>query len=178
MLHKRNFARLLILSVLMALLVAAPLGAQEMTYNEAPMLAERVAAGELPPVEERLPANPLVVEPIESIGEYGGIWRRAFTGIADFHAYGRTVYDRVLRWPRIPADGIQSGLAERWEWNEDNAELTLFFREGLKWSDVVPWTVDDVIFWWEAIETDTNITPAIHAEWVVNGQPMELEKID
>jgi peptide/nickel transport system substrate-binding protein len=178
MLHKRNFARLLIFSALMALLVAAPLGAQEMTYNEAPMLAERVAAGELPPVAERLPANPLVVEPIESIGEYGGIWRRAFTGIADFHAYGRTVYDPVLRWPRNPADGIQPGLAERWEWNEDNTELTLFFREGLKWSDGTPWTVDDVIFWWEAIETDTNITPAVHTEWVVNGQPMELEKID
>src|SRR5688572_18982301 len=45
---------------------------------EAPMLAEMVAAGELPPLEERLPAEPLVVEPIESIGEYGGTWRRAF----------------------------------------------------------------------------------------------------
>lgn len=178
MFKKLHFVRWLVFSIMAALLVAVPLGAQDMTYTEAPMLAERVAAGELPPVEERLPENPLVVEPIDSIGEYGGTWRRAFRGIADFHAYGRTVYDPVLRWPRDPKDPVQPGLAERWEWNEDNTELTLFFRKGLKWSDGAPWTVDDVIFWWEAIETDTNITPAIHAEWVVNGEPMELEKID
>jgi peptide/nickel transport system substrate-binding protein len=178
MLKTFAFTRLLVFFTLMLVVTAAPTGAQEMTYNEAPMLAEMVAAGTLPPVEERLPENPLVVEPIESIGEYGGTWRRAFTGIADFHAYGRTVYDPVLRWPRDPKDPVQPGLAERWEWNEDNTELTLFFRKGLKWSDGAPWTVDDVIFWWEAIETNTNITPAIHAEWVVNGQPMELEKID
>ncbi|MBZ0303553.1 MAG: ABC transporter substrate-binding protein [Anaerolineae bacterium] len=179
MLKKRNFVRLLIFSLLLGLLAAVPLGAQDMmTYQEAPMLAEKVAAGELPPVEGRLPENPLVVEPVESVGEYGGVWRRAFRGIADFHAYGRTVYDPVLRWPRDPKDPVQPGLAERWEWNADSTELTLYFRKGLKWSDGEPWTVDDVIFWWEAIETDTNITPAIHGEWVVNGQPMELEKID
>ncbi|MEI8598061.1 hypothetical protein P4S64_12300 [Vibrio sp. M60_M31a] len=31
-----------------------------------------MAAGQLAPVSERLPENPLVVEPIESIGQYGG----------------------------------------------------------------------------------------------------------
>ena len=36
------------------------------------MLAERVEAGELPPVEERLPAEPVVVEPLDAIGAYGG----------------------------------------------------------------------------------------------------------
>ncbi len=41
-------------------------------YNEAPVLRVKVAAGELPPVEERLPEEPLVVEPLEEIGQYGG----------------------------------------------------------------------------------------------------------
>ena len=41
-------------------------------YGEAPMLAEMVAAGDLPPVEQRLPAQPVVVQPLESVGEYGG----------------------------------------------------------------------------------------------------------
>jgi len=144
-------------------------------YNEAPMLAERVAAGELPPVEERLPENPRVVEPIDSVGVYGGIWNRAWRGVNDFHAFGRITYDPVLRWPRDPADDVQPGLAERWEWNEDGTELTLYFRKGLKWSDGVPFTVDDVIFWWEAIETDPNVTAAIHLEW----QSLEeLVKVD
>jgi len=42
------------------------------TYNEAPQLNELVKSGKLPKVEERLPENPLVVEPNESIGQYGG----------------------------------------------------------------------------------------------------------
>ncbi len=40
-------------------------------YQESPMLRDRVESGELPPVEERLPTNPYVVEPVESVGEYG-----------------------------------------------------------------------------------------------------------
>jgi peptide/nickel transport system substrate-binding protein len=38
--------------------------------------------------------------------------------------------------------------------------------------------VDDIIFWWEDIELNTDLTQAPHAEWVVNGKPMTLEKID
>ena len=39
----------------------------------------------------------------------------------------------------------------------------------------MPFTVDDVIFWWEAIETDPNVTAAIHLEW----QSLEeLVKVD
>ncbi len=146
--------------------------------KEAPMLAEMVAAGELPPLEERLPAEPLVVEPYESIGEYGGTWHRAFRGVKDFHAWGRINYDPVLRWAPEFSDPILPGLAKEWSWNDEGTELTLVFREGLKWSDGEPWTVDDIIFWWEAIETDTEITPSPHIEWLVDGEPMTLEKID
>ena len=69
-------------------------------------------------------------------------------------------------------------LADNWTFSDDGKALTLHFREGLKWSDGVPFTVDDVIFWWEAIETDTNVTAAIHGEWMVGGEPMTLEKVD
>ncbi|RPI33713.1 MAG: ABC transporter substrate-binding protein [Chloroflexota bacterium] len=147
-------------------------------YSEAPALKELVEAGQLPPVEERLPENPLVVLPVKSIGEYGGVWHRGWRGIKDFHAFGRIVYETPIRWPRDPEDPLQAGMAEKWEWNADGTELTLYFREGLKWSDGVPFTVDDIIFWWEDIENDPNITAAPHAEWVVNGEPMTLEKIN
>jgi peptide/nickel transport system substrate-binding protein len=147
-------------------------------YSEAPQLAEQVAAGSLPPVDERLPENPLVVLPVESVGQYGGTWHRGWRGVNDFHCFGRIVYETVLRWPRDPSDDIQPGLAEKWEWGADGKELTLYFRKGLKWSDGEPFTVDDVIFWWENIENDTNITKSIHAEWVVKGEPMKLEKLD
>ncbi len=147
-------------------------------YSEAPMLADMVAAGDIPPLDERLPENPLLVLPIKSVGQYGGTWYRGWRGIKDFHCYGRIVYEPVLRWPRDPKDPVQPGMAEKWEWSDDGQTLTLYVRKGLKWSDGVPFTVDDIIFWWEDIENDTNITTAPHAEWVVNGEPMELEKVD
>lgn len=158
------------------LLMGAMAGAAE--YKEAPMLAEMVQKGELPPVAERLPEEPLVVEPIEGIGQYGGVWHRAFTGIKDFHAFGRHVYEPMLRWPRDPKDPIQPGLAKAWEWSEDGTQLTLHLRKGLKWSDGEPFTTADITFWWNDIEMNKDITPAPHAEWVVNGEPMELEVID
>jgi len=166
---------------IIALFVFSLLGYTERVaakYNEAPMLKELVEARELPPVEQRLPEEPLVVEPVESIGQYGGTWHRAFLGVKDFHALGRLIYEAVLRWPRNPADPIQPGLAKEWKWSKDGTELTLYFRKGLKWSSSAPFTVDDIIFWWEDIELDTNITAAPHGEWMVDGQPMELEKID
>ncbi|MBI4758811.1 MAG: ABC transporter substrate-binding protein [Chloroflexi bacterium] len=148
-------------------------------YKEAPTLAELVKAGKLPPVDQRLPEEPLVVKPIESIGKYGGTWRRGFTGIKDFHAYGRQVYDPILRWPRDPKDPIQPGLAKKWEWSADGKILTLYLRKGIKWSDGKPFTTRDITFWWEDIELNKDITPAgPHAEWVVAGKPMELEVVD
>lgn len=151
-----------------------PTAAPASKYSEAPMLA---GMG-LPPVDERLPEEPMVIQPVDSLGEYGGTWHRAFLGVADFHALGRLIYESVLRWPRDTKDAIQPGLAESWEWADDGKALTLNFRKGLKWSDGAPFTVDDILFWWEDIENDTNITASPHIEWVVSGEPMQLEKID
>lgn len=162
MLYKRFWA---IITILIITTISSTLFAQDMTHNEAPMLAEMVAAGDLPSVEERLPDNPRVIEPNDSVGVYGGIWHRAWRGNSDFHAYGRTNYDPVLRWPQDPSDPVQPGLAESWEFNDEGTELTLNFRTGLKWSDGAPWTVDDVLFWWESIENDPEITSAVHSEW-------------
>lgn len=147
-------------------------------YTEAPMLAELVKAGKLPSVDQRVSADPLVVKAIEEIGQYGGTWRRIWKGPADFHAYGRLNYDPILRWPRNPKDPIQPGLAAKWEFSPDGKSITLYFRKNLKWSDGKPWTVDDIVFWWEDIELNTELTKAPHAEWVVNGKAMTLKKID
>lgn len=156
---------------------AAGAPARPTSYKEAPQLAEQVKAGQLPPVEQRLPESPMVVEPFEEIGQYGGTWRRAFIGVADFHAFGRLVYEPILRWPRDPKGQIGPGLAEKWEFSPDGKQLTLTLRKGLKWSDGHPFTTDDIVFWWEDIANDTNISPAPPPEWVVNGKPMTLEKV-
>ncbi|MFI5033466.1 MAG: ABC transporter substrate-binding protein, partial [Reyranellales bacterium] len=45
-------------------------------YKDAPSLADQVKAGKLPPVSQRLPENPLVAPVVDSVGQYGGVWRR------------------------------------------------------------------------------------------------------
>lgn len=148
------------------------------SFNEAPDLAALVKKGALPPVEERLPDEPLVVVPYEEIGQYGGSWLRMMKGTSDFHAYGRCVYDQILRWAPNPRDGILPGLAKSWAYSEDGKTLTLTLRRGLKWSDGHPFTTDDILFWWEKIAQDPNLTPGIPKEWTPGGVPMELVQVD
>ena len=62
-------------------------------YSEAPMLMEMVEAGSLPPVEDRLPLEPLVLKPLNEIGQYGGIVRRGL------HRAGRRVEPQAVRGP-------------------------------------------------------------------------------
>ena len=80
-----------------------PASAQATKYKEAPTLAEQVKAGKLPPVEQRLPADPLVVPVVERTGQYGGVWRRAFLGPADYNNYVRVVYDALVSASRRTA---------------------------------------------------------------------------
>ncbi|ACZ42436.1 extracellular solute-binding protein family 5 [Thermobaculum terrenum ATCC BAA-798] len=119
--------------------------------KEAPMLAEMVKAGKLPPVQERLPKNPYVVpHPWLKEGKYGGNLRHLYWdewGMSHFiqeSMYGNS----PLRWHK---DGlaISGGWVEAWEANEDLSTWTFHIREGIKWSDGEPFTVDDVLFWWE-----------------------------
>ena len=56
-------------------------------------------AGKLPAVDKRLPepSQLFVVKPLHEIGKYGGNWRRAFTGPADYENGDRIVsLDKIL----------------------------------------------------------------------------------
>ena len=69
------------------------------TFKEAPTLAEQVKGGKLPSLDKRLPepSQLFVVKPLREIGKYGGNWRRAFTGPADYENGGRIVsLDKIL----------------------------------------------------------------------------------
>lgn len=164
MVIKKAFLRLLLLTVALCAL-GGVLIAQDMTYSEAPMLAERVAAGELPPVAERLPAAPLVME-TEEIGVYGGAIRRGFTGPSDYNNNARVAYDALVRW-NASGDTIIPHYAESMTSNEDYTVWTIKLREGHKWSDGSPFTSADIMFWYNdvALNTDLNAAPPA---WIVN----------
>lgn len=144
------------------------------------MLAEMVAAGELPALEERIPATPKVVEPTESLGEYGGTWRMGLRGGQDNALLVRTIaYEHLVRWTPDWTD-IEPNVAESFEASPDATEFTFKLREGMKWSDGEPFTADDVIFWYEDILTNEEYQ-AVHPtpSWLVaGGEPPVVEKID
>ena len=167
-----------LLFVLMACVATVEAVAQEIpgSFSEAPALAALVERGELPPVSERLPDEPLVVTPYESIGRYGGSWLRMMKGTSDFHAYGRIVYYQMLRWAPNPRDGLVAGLVKTWVYSDGGKTLTL--RKGLRWSDGHPFSTDDIMFWWERVANDRNLTPKMHREWSPGGEAMTMEQVD
>lgn len=57
-----------------------------------------------------------------------------------------------------PINGkIEGALAESWEISPDKTKITFTMREGLKWSDGQPLTVDDVVFTYNDIYLNENI---------------------
>lgn len=147
-------------------------------YNEAPMLAAMVAAGQLPPVEERLPDDPLVIEVEEEIGRYGGVWRRAFTGPADANNMYRVIYDSLVRFS---TDGSQiiPRIVSSWEHSDDFHVWTLHLRPGARWSDGHPFTADAIMFWYESVILNQDLTPSVPS-WIRNrdGSAVKVERID
>ena len=146
-------------------------------YHEAPELTAMVEAGDLPPLEERLPVNPVVVQPDETIGKYGGTLRTTIFG-----DYSQAVEINYWQYELLtvpsPTGEIIPSVAEGWEWNDDYTVLTLNLREGIKWSDGVPYTADDIMFWWEDIILNTELTPTPHGLLFRNGELATLAKID
>lgn len=156
----------------------APAAVPEGQYKEAPQLAALVAKGELPPVDERLPENPLVVEPVESIGKYGGVWRTGLRGGSDNAWIFRTIgYEGLTRWSR-DWTRVEPNVAESWEVNDDATEFIFHLRKGMRWSDGEPFTADDIVFWWEDVQENKELTPAISRDWKAGGEPGKITKID
>ena len=147
-------------------------------YNEAPMLKELVEKGELPPVDERLPEEPLVEQVVEEIGQYGGTLRRGFLGPSDHNNYTRVVYDALVRFSPDGSEVIPH-IAKGWESNDDFTVWKVFLRKGMKWSDGHPFTADDIMFWYEHILLNEELTPSIPI-WMQNedGSVAKVEKLD
>ena len=61
-------------------------------------------------------------------------------------------------------------FAKEIESNEDATAWTITFREGVKWSDGHPFTVDDILFWYEAIYLNDELTSEAAEPWIVKAR--------
>ncbi|HEY6737748.1 MAG TPA: ABC transporter substrate-binding protein, partial [Actinopolymorphaceae bacterium] len=146
--------------------------------KEAPRLAAEVKAGRLPPVAERLPKKPLVVEPVERMGVYGGEWNTAVLGAADGAWLYRTIgYEHLVNWDRGWTEPIPN-IAESLEVEDDGRRFVFHLREGMRWSDGEPFTADDVVFAYDDVLMYEELSPQPPAWLVTDGNPGTIEKID
>lgn len=146
-------------------------------FNEAPQLAELVKQGKLPPVEQRLPKNPLVVTPVEEIGQYGGTWRRAWLGLSDQWGPNKICVEHLVMFDK-GGTKVLPNIAESWKISKDAKIYTFKIREGMRWSDGTPLTTEDVMFWYEDVLLNEELTPTFPRWLTSGGKPCEIEKLD
>jgi peptide/nickel transport system substrate-binding protein len=148
-------------------------------FSERPEFAEQVAAGRLPPVEERIGQDPLVLQPLEGTGEYGGTIRRAYLGPGDFQNANRFCAgpDNLLYWDRQRRT-VLPNVARSYELSDDFTEMILHLRRGMRWSDGEPFTADDIIFWREDMSLDPDLSPAGSPSLKVAGRDVRVVKVD
>ncbi len=139
------------------------------------MLAEMVQAGTLPPVEERLPVDPMVIEPIAEVGNYCDTWLRCETNPG--HVAARLGAEPLVMWDR-DAKTILPNLAHKWEISADGTEVVFYLRQGVRWSDGEPFTADDIVFWFDDVVMDAELTPAFPGWLKSGGEPCTLSKVD
>ncbi len=137
-------------------------------YKEAPQLADLVKAGKLPPVEKRLPENPRIIKPLEEVGEYGGTWHRAYTGLSDRWGPTKLIEEQLIRWdaPDVNTINVVPNFVEKWEQSADATQFTFHLRKGIKWSDGTDVTIDDAKFWYQDVQLNKDLIPT--PSWIIS----------
>jgi peptide/nickel transport system substrate-binding protein len=149
------------------------------TFKEAPELATLVQQGKLPPVAERVGQDPLVIQPVHEVGQYGGTMHKVFFGgindlsIARFMTGAAPLVFWDYQWKTI-----QPNIARSFTVNADNTVITVQLRRGMKWSDGEPFTTDDIMFWFEDILNNDEVHPGASPDLMIGGKPVVIEKVD
>ena len=153
-------------------------------YIEGPWFAEQVARGDLPPIEERLPVEPLVLAAgagyafPEGGRHTEGSYDRSSTDIPNIQGltstpfFGHRVERKLLPW-----------AWKGWEGSDDHMTWTFYMREGMKWSDGDDYTADDLLFWYENVQGDNEVSMQYREAGAMNRNAVadateRLEKVD
>ena len=126
-----------------------------------------MASGELPPVDERLPSEPLVWQPWEAIGTYGGRLKLASAGISvDIGNINRT--DTVAY--NMEGTVLVNDAVKRHEVSPDGTTVIFELRKGHKWSDGAPFTSENFQWHYDNYMTNEELSPS-GPEPKINGNP-------
>ena len=129
-------------------------------------------------VNDRLPEEPMVVVPYHEIGTYGGELEGLSLGPESGNSeYMSWRHNNLLRYAE-DLETIVPNVAKDYSYNDDLTEFTFTLRKGHKWSDGEPFTVDDVMFWYEDILMNKDLTPTVPGVWIFGGEPIKIEKVD
>jgi len=147
-------------------------GPKPTEFGESPKFAELVKQGKLPSVEERLPDEVKVVQPPHGIGTYGGIRRVTTTGGP---SGGWQQWDKKNsnEWEHLPHVGFYSI-------SDDGRVYTYRLRPGVKWSDGVEMTMEDVRFAWEDVNFNKELHETPQTQWLdaVTGNIIKFAVVD
>jgi peptide/nickel transport system substrate-binding protein len=167
-------------------------------YHEPDWVTEKfVKAGKLPAVKDRLPKEPMVYKStnmVDGIGVYGDVMRHVIGGrpegwnfiAGQSQGWGgidiglSECLTRTGPLFEVKPEALEPlpNLAKSWEWSKDGHTLTMHLIEGAKWSDGVPFTSEDVMFYWDDNVVDPNVTPLVPASVETFGAGTTLKKID
>lgn len=127
--------------------------------NESPSLSEMVDKGLLDSVELRMPVKEDIFQeiPFDQVGEYGGIITYPWKGYENMWHLGKFTEESLFRFKQ---DGstVEANVAKGYEVDENFSEYRIYLRRGMRWSDGMPFTADDVLFYWEELALK-NIKP-------------------
>jgi peptide/nickel transport system substrate-binding protein len=145
---------------------------------EPPIFEALVASGAMPTVDERLPISPAVVTGREAIGEYGGEVRMVHMSPGSWVSHYGWFAERMLFYSDIDLRTLIPNQFESWEIQEDGRKQIYHLRQGQKWSDGEPVTTEDVLFWWNDINLNEEISQSVWRWYRFGGDPMRVEAVD
>lgn len=151
--------------MVLVLIMTVSFSVSALEFQQPQLLEEMEAEGLIPELSERLPENPMVIEPLHEIGNYGGTANvyNAVSPDVPFAAIFLMGRYGPFRTDRLGNPG-EPNLFKDYEHNDDFTEWTFYMREGIKWSDGHPLTAQNWYDMWRYYHTDQRLTPHISEE--------------
>lgn len=157
---------------------------EAIAYSQSPFLDGK----DLPPLEERLPLVPKLVNETDAsqlelqVGKFGGNLRFAFAQPEWNPDIFGACNEPLINTIGLLGTEYTGNVVESYEMSEDQKTFTFKMREGLKWSDGEPVTMEDIRFTYEDFLLNAELNASMPAKYCsagkASGTPMQLNIID